>query len=124
MDYNTAVINGRRPVLVGDIGGTNSRLSIWRMNHNIRGDKEEIKTEILDSHSFTDIIQLLKQFLKQFEGTENYPLVGVLGMPGPVFNNQIHIIANLKWPRVCGVECAKLLNMKEFQFLNDFEANG
>jgi glucokinase len=47
-----------------------------------------------------------------------------LGIPGPVFNNEITIIANLKWPKIKGEEVAQALNMKKMTFLNDFVANG
>lgn len=41
-----------------------------------------------------------------------------------MFNNEITIIANLKWPKIKGDEVAKALNMKKMIFLNDFVANG
>lgn len=47
-----------------------------------------------------------------------------MGIPGPVFNNEVTIIANLNWPAICGEKCAEILNMKKFIFLNDFVCNG
>ncbi len=47
-----------------------------------------------------------------------------MGIPGPVFNNEITIIANLKWPAITGEKTAQELNTKKFIFLNDFVANG
>jgi len=47
-----------------------------------------------------------------------------LGIPGPVFNNEITIIANLKWPKTSGDKVANAINLKKVIFLNDFVANG
>lgn len=47
-----------------------------------------------------------------------------MGIPGPVFNNEVTIIANLKWPAVSGEKAAEILKMKKFIFLNDFVVNG
>lgn len=47
-----------------------------------------------------------------------------MGIPGPVFNNEITIIANLDWPSINGESVAETLNMKKFIFLNDFVTNG
>lgn len=47
-----------------------------------------------------------------------------MGIPGPVFNNEVTIIANLKWPSITGEKAAEILNLKKFIFLNDFVVNG
>jgi glucokinase len=110
--------------LIGDIGGTNSRLSIQRISHGISQPNELIKTEILVSKDYKDVVSLLKHFLKQFEGTSEYPVVGVLGIAGPIFHNSISLIANLPWPGITGEEVAKQIGLKEVHFLNDFVVNG
>lgn len=56
--------------------------------------------------------------------TENYPVVGVLGIPGPVFNNSVSIIANLEWGTTKGDDLAEALNIIKFVLLNDFVVNG
>lgn len=66
----------------------------------------------------------MKEFLKSVEGSENYPLLGVLGIPAPIFKNSFSIVANLKWPVTKGEEVASALNLKELVFLNDFVTNG
>lgn len=66
----------------------------------------------------------MQKFLEKYLGTTNYPLIGVIGIPGPIFNNTIKIVANLDWPEANGTEVAKLLNMKKIIFLNDFVTNG
>jgi glucokinase len=51
-------------------------------------------------------------------------LIGVIGIPGPIFNNTFTIIVNLNWPVTCGDDVAKELNIKSLTFLNDFVTNG
>jgi glucokinase len=85
---------------------------------------EHIKTDHLVSKEYKNITLLLQKFLKDLEGTENYPVVGVIGIPGPIFKNTVSIIANLDWPVTKGEDVAKELNLKELVFLNDFVANG
>jgi glucokinase len=63
-------------------------------------------------------------FLNSVEGTADYPFIGVIGIPGPVFNNTITIITNLDWPTTNGEQVAKEMNLKSLVFLNDFVVNG
>jgi glucokinase len=78
----------------------------------------------LSSKNFKNITDLLGSFLKKFIGTENYPSIGVIGIPGPIFDNTIKIIANLEWPEANGKQVANDLKMKNIIFLNDFVTNG
>lgn len=48
----------------------------------------------------------------------------MLGIPAPIFNNRITIIANLDWPTITGEEVAESLGLKKLVFLNDFVVNG
>jgi len=124
MDHSKTSTSVKRPILVGDIGGSNARLSIQKISDVYHGEVDEVKTEILSSPDFKDIKTLLKTFLKQFEGTENYPFIAVIGICGPIVDNSFSIIANLTWPKATGEELAKELNLKEFYFLNDMESIG
>jgi glucokinase len=67
---------------------------------------------------------LLQKFLAPLENTEKYPIFGVLGIPGPIFNNTAAVFANLSWPLVSGETIAKELNLKSMHLLNDFVLNG
>ena len=59
------------------------------------------------------------------EGTINYPEIGVLGICGPVFDNEVTILANLEnWKDVNGEVLAKNLNLKQMVLLNDFVCCG
>ena len=47
-----------------------------------------------------------------------------MGIPGPVFDNKVDIIANLVWKDINGEEIAKTFNFKKMILLNDFVCNG
>ena len=51
-------------------------------------------------------------------------MISVLGIPGPVFDNRVEILANLNWKDVDGDQLAKDLNLKQMVLLNDFVVNG
>jgi glucokinase len=52
------------PIIIGDIGGTNSRLSIVKMSKKFADDVEVVKTTILNSKEYKNIVELLKHFLE------------------------------------------------------------
>jgi glucokinase len=66
----------------------------------------------------------LKKFLEPYVGTHEYPIFGVLGIAGPVFNNTVDVLANLNWPLFNGDDLAKEVNLKSIHLLNDFVLNG
>lgn len=116
----------RIPVLIADIGGTNSRLSISLLTSQYGEFAEEINYKKFESHKFPRFVDLIKAYLKDFEGTEHYPVYGVAGMPGFVVDNNIEFFANLPetWNNTNGAEIAKELRMKSFVVLNDFVIAG
>jgi glucokinase len=112
------------PVLIGDIGGTNVRLSIFKISKDINTPYKELSKEILPTQKYPSLEAAIEEFLAKYKNTENYPSYAVIGVPGPVKNNEILGLTNIPhWPKASGEEFAKKLNIKKFVFLNDFTCN-
>lgn len=92
-----------------------------------KGRKET--PEIIDKKNFNpknyeSIDVLLENYLKKFKG-KNYPLYAVIGIPGPISNNEILNLSHIPhWPKAKGEDLAKKFGFKNFIFLNDFSCNG
>jgi glucokinase len=63
-------------------------------------------------------------FLKEFEGTDDWPTVGVVGIAGEVNNNCVLTTNVQHWPISDGNAIAEKNKMKSFTFINDFSAAG
>jgi len=84
-----------------------------------------VKEKIYETQSYNGLTVLLKEFLQELEGKKDYPVLAVLGICGPVDNNKVEILANIKhWNDVNGDELAKSLKMKKVILVNDFACNG
>ena len=111
------------PVLLGDIGGTNSRLRLVYMT------KETI-TETIDekdypTYKYKGLKEILIEYLSQFKNKETYPKLSVLGITGAVINNRV--LGSFALPDLTnktGSEMGKELGIEYFMFLNDFNVNG
>ena len=112
------------PVLIGDIGGTNVRLSILKISKDINVPYEELETAKMQTDKYSSLEDAVEEFLRKYKNTENYPLCGVVGVAGPVKENAILKFTNIEhWPKVKGENFEKRFNMKRFLFLNDFTCN-
>jgi glucokinase len=109
-------------ILIGDIGGTNSRLQLAKFNGE--ENVEYVNTDILGSKDYKDLTSCLRKYLEPYVNTHMYPKFGVLGIAGPVFNNTVEALANLTWPLMNGNEVAKELKLEKLHLLNDFVLNG
>lgn len=114
------------PVLVADIGGTNCRLRLIRLAASWDQEPEEIKSDVLKPWEFKSIELMLKKFLSPFKNTPNYPLIAVIGVPGPIIDNTLDILVNIpNWSKKTkGDELARKLGLQRLIFLNDFVCNG
>ena len=113
------------PVLIGDIGGTNVRLHLLKIAKEENGTHETIEEGKLPTQQYPSLEAAIEEFLSKYKNTENYPLYAVVGVPGPVDNNEILKFSNIShWSASKGEDFAKQLNMKKFVFLNDFTCNG
>ena len=118
-------MNKKIPILAGDIGGTNSRLTLLKISANEDDEQEIIENKYLISFNFQNVYELLTQFLKPYKGTPNYPRYAVFGVPGPIKNNTVLQFTNvIHWNSINGEELAKTMGIEKIVFLNDFVANG
>ena len=84
----------------------------------------EIDKDKLVSSKSPSLQDLLKQYLSKVK-PEDYPLYAVIGIAGPVNNNEVLSITNIPhWPKFNGDELAKTFNFKKCVILNDFTCNG
>ena len=111
-------------VLVGDVGGTNIRLNIRRISKDINIPHNVINRSKLSSQKYPSLEAAIEEYLSAYKNTENYPLYAVIGLPGPIKNNEILKFSNIAhWPNANGDEYAKKFGIKKFIFLNDFTCN-
>ena len=117
-------MNQTFPILIGDIGGTNVRLRIVKITKDMNAPHEIIEKGKLSTQKYPSLEAALEEYLGKYKDSENYPQYAVIGIPGPVKNNEILKLANIPhWPKANGDEFAKKFNMKQFIFLNDFTCN-
>ncbi len=97
-------------ILVGDIGGTHTRLSLYD-----RQGKRLLLESVLPSRAYDQFEDVAQQFL----GTSTYapPLAAVFGVAGPV-RNQVAMVTNLRW-RLDGARLARTLSIPKVVLAND-----
>ena len=111
-------------VLVGDIGGIHSHLRLLNMTSDINETPIIIKHSTELTVEYESIETLIIKFLS---GTEkkHKPEYAVMGMPGPVENNQLITLPNIPhWKLEDGNKLAKKFGFRKFIFINDFVGNG
>ena len=112
------------PVLIGDIGGTNVRFSIIKLSKDIKVPQEIVDKVKLPTQKYPSFEAAVEEYVSKFKNTEKYPQYAVVGIPGPVKNNEFLKLSNIPhWPKANGDEFAKKFNIKQFVFLNDFTCN-
>ena len=85
---------------------------------------EQIDIAKLSSAKAPSLQELLKEYLSKIK-PEDYPIIAVIGIAGPVNNNEVLSITNIPhWPRFSGEELAGLFKLKKCVILNDFTCNG
>ena len=111
-------------ILIGDIGGTNIRLKLLRMTKDINIAPLTLKSEYQSTFRYESLEILLKDFIAQLD-PKSKPEYAVLGIPGPVENNQLLTLPNIPhWKLENGDILGQKLGIKKFIFLNDFVCNG
>ena len=111
-------------ILIGDIGGTNIRLKLLKMTKDINIEPITIKSEYKSTFLFSSLEFLLNEFISQLD-PKNKPQFAILGIPGPVENNQLITLPNIPhWKLENGDILGEKLGIKKFIFLNDFVCNG
>lgn len=113
------------PVLVCDIGGTNSRMRLLRMSTKFGVDPIKIDYKRFSTQDYQSLLHLIRTYLDDFKDTENYPIAATVALPGPITDNKIKVIANIShWPHTEGNELAKALKLKHLVLVNDFVVMG
>ena len=111
-------------VVIGDIGGTNVRLSLLRMSKDPNVPYEKLRKDKVSTKDYPSLEELFKKYLSKIR-KEDYPLYAVIGIAGPIKNNEVYHLENIPhWPSANGDDFAKKFNIKKFLFLNDFTCNG
>lgn len=102
-------------VIVGDIGGTNSRLRLVSLSKDSR---TELKSFDYPSNKYQNFICILQEFL-QGESVQ----LGVFGIAGPIVEDTAHFV-NQKWSpgSLSASEIENCLNIEKVLLINDFHA--
>jgi len=75
--------------LLGDVGGTNIRLMLKRLDMKTRTSTVLKPFKTYRSQEMESFEAAVMDFLKEFEGTDDWPTVGVVGIAGEVNNNSV-----------------------------------
>ena len=111
--------------VIGDVGGTNVRLTLRKLNLRTRTSTEIKPLTKISSQNVNSFSAALAEFLAEFErGSENWPTVGAVGIAGEVKNNVVSTTNIPHWPRTDGKAIAQEFGMESFELVNDFVAAG
>lgn len=115
------------PVVIGDIGGTNCRLSLIKINTKEESTNiKNLHIKIYKSLKFkNNLEEILKEYLKYLKSENCEPKMAVLGIPGAIINNRV--IVSYQFPLLNGTsgsEMAKKIGVDHLMYLNDFNING
>ena len=108
--------------LIGDIGGTNARFQLKKVNPKNKFDRQLIKEGKLETQKYPSLIKCLQDFLKEFSGKNDYPDYFCMGIAGPS-KSQVIKITNADWPEFNVSDVKDVMKFKSIKILNDFEAN-
>ncbi|CAK4096408.1 unnamed protein product [Aphanomyces euteiches] len=116
-------------IVSGDCGGTNTRLTLWRVPHNSVHLKGKIapgqvvynKKFLNESHS--SFVEVCHLFLKE-AGVDEPPVCCVLACAGPVLNNSV-VFTNIAFGwSINGENLQRELGIETVKLINDFVAMG
>lgn len=108
-------------LLVGDIGGTNTRLRLVEVTMTVKSFKaiKTIREKKYLSADFPDLVPIVQEFLASIE--ETTPKAACFAIAGPVVNNTSNL-TNLSW-KLDGERLERELNIEKVSLINDFAAN-
>lgn len=114
--------------LVGDIGGTNSRLQLWRSS--AEGVETLLLERIYPSQKYASLTFVIEKFLKEAAseaeeaeaGSSCHPVACCLAVAGPVRANEA-TITNVSW-KLSGAEMSLALHIPDVLIVNDFVGVG
>jgi len=83
--------------MIGDIGGTNARFALKKINKADKTDRKTLKEETLSTQKYHSFEECIKDFLTTAQGTPDYPIAICIGIAGPTKDKLIKI-TNADWP--------------------------
>jgi glucokinase len=108
-------VGGAKVILAGDVGGTHARLALM----NAQGQDFSLVTEkIYASHDYSNLEDIVTEFLKE---NKTKPDLAGVGVAGPVRDGKC-VATNLPWI-VDSVTLAAACGLSHVELLNDLEAN-
>ena len=111
--------------VIGDVGGTNVRLTLRRLNLRTRTSTEIKPLTKIPSQETESFSAALGQFLAEYErGSENWPKIGVIGIAGEVKNNIVCTTNIPRWGPTDGKHVSQEFDMEQIELVNDFVAAG
>jgi glucokinase len=116
--------NNFRYSLIGDIGGTNSRLELVALTANIHDKQTIIKHHVYESRKLNSISEGIKDFLAEYAGKPEYPKNATLAVAGAVIDGRCKLTNLEHWPALEEKTLSEEFNITPFNLINDFAANG
>lgn len=108
--------------LIADIGGTNSRFFLYKLDLNDPSKRSEVFEKTYVTRNYKNIYQVIDHFLEYKVCVEHRPRYCVIAIAGAPRDNVLPVIANIDWEAVDGNAIAKRYNFESCRLLNDFEA--
>lgn len=108
-------------IVVGDIGGTNCRLQLWKFCNN---DNEMISEEYLKCSDYANFDQAFGYFIKKYNANKiNYMCIGVAGRIVKTEHTTKVSFTNIDW-QMNSLSIKELFDIDKVAILNDFEVIG
>jgi len=108
--------------LIGDVGGTNTRLQLISFTSTSEKPKE-VKTQFYSTRESESLSYCITDFLNEYKGTEKYPQNATLAVAGAPYEGKV-TLPNTNWPTIDEHELGKEFNISPFTLINDFVAIG
>ncbi|MCU4138036.1 MAG: Glucokinase [Thermodesulfobacteria bacterium] len=101
-------------ILIADIGGTKSRLTLVR-----KSSKKFFELKIYKSKNFKNIYDVVKKYFLDIS-LKKRPNIAVFSVAGPVIGNKAHL-TNLEW-KVSKYKLKKIFGFEKVILINDLQA--
>lgn len=110
-------------VLIGDIGGTNTRLNLYSLER-LTHEYTLIKQKKISTNNYKNLKDVLQEFLKNQNLEKDVYLYGCVAIAGLVIENDFHGANNIYWEPFSSSIFLEDNWFKEFILINDFKAVG
>lgn len=108
--------------LIADIGGTNCRFFMYKINIADASSKTEVFEKVYDTKAYKNIYQVMDAFMAYKVCVDNPPKYCVIAIAGAPINNSLPAIANIAWEPFSGEDISTRYGFSYCKLLNDFEA--